>query len=210
VAKNLSQYRVNAVKDYLLSKKVNPAQLTTPQGMGYQSPLVRNPVSKDEHRMNNRITYTVSRIDSNKELEYSRLNVADQPAQTVAQTNTQATTSTKQQTTTTSSQTAVTPSQAQQVTQQQTTQSQSQSSKSYTALSDGQFVAQIASGGTLDLKQPDFVKITTKLGLEVKYKLVDGKYKYFVGFFSTITEAKDAIKDLETIGIKGAWPRGKY
>jgi peptidoglycan-associated lipoprotein len=221
VAKNLSQYRINAVKDYLLSKKVNPAQLITPQGMGYQSPLARNPVTKDEHRMNNRITYTVSRVDANKELEYSRLNVVDQAAQTVAQTNTKPQTgtgtsveNTRQQTPATSSQTAVqtaTPSQTQQLTQtQQTKQSQSQSSKSYTVLDDGIYVVQVASTGVLDLKQPDFVKITTKLGLEVRYKLIDGKYKYYVGFFNTITEAKDVIAELEKLGIKGTWPREKY
>jgi outer membrane protein OmpA-like peptidoglycan-associated protein/tetratricopeptide (TPR) repeat protein len=207
IAKNLSQYRVNAVKDYLLSKKVNPAQLTSPQGMGYQSPLVRNPTSKDEHRMNNRITYTVTRIDTNKELEYSRLNAVDQSSiQTVVQTNPSQTnadrsavnTNTKQQQTTTPSQTT-----------RQTT-APSQSSKSYTALNNGTFITQIASSGTLDLKQPDFVKITTLLGLEVKYKLIDGKYKYFVGFFNTKTEADDAAKDLGKIGIKGAWVRGKY
>jgi outer membrane protein OmpA-like peptidoglycan-associated protein len=209
MAKNLSQYRVNAIKDYLLSKKVNPAQLTSPQGMGYQSPLMRNPVSKDEHRMNNRITYTVTRIDANKELEYSRLNIIDQTAQSVAQTNTSKNAVTQQQTTTTTATATTTPSQTQQaqVPQKQTA---TQSSKSYTALSEGAFITQIASSGSFDLKQPDFVKITTQLGLEIKYKLVDGKYKYFVGFFNTKTEADDAANDLGKIGIKGAWPRGKY
>ncbi|MDR0384782.1 MAG: tetratricopeptide repeat protein, partial [Prevotellaceae bacterium] len=59
IAKNLSQYRVNEVRNYLLSKRVNAAQLISPQGMGHQNPLVRKPMLDDEHRMNNRITYTV-------------------------------------------------------------------------------------------------------------------------------------------------------
>jgi hypothetical protein len=77
-------------------------------------------------------------------------------------------------------------------------------------LEDGPFITQILSGGILDLKQPDFIKITTQLGLQVKYKLVDGKYKYFVGFFSTLTEAKDAASELNKIGIKDTWARSKY
>ena len=77
-------------------------------------------------------------------------------------------------------------------------------------MSDGAFIVQVASSGTLDLKQPDFIKITTRLSLEVKYKLVDGKYKYFVGYFSTLTEAKDVAAGLDKIGIKGAWARSKY
>ncbi|MDR1595263.1 MAG: carboxypeptidase regulatory-like domain-containing protein [Prevotellaceae bacterium] len=232
-AKTLSQYRVNVVKDYLLSKKVNPAQLITPQGMGSQNPLVRNPVSSDEHRMNNRITYTVTRVDAIKELEYSRIPVAGAVAQT-KQTGTGSNvtrTGSSQQTTstpTTSSQTrqTTTPSQTRQATTtpaqtssqtptrtqpQQVTQQPAQSQPSNSgAQNDGAFIVQIAAGGVLDLKQPGFAKVTTQLGFEVKYKLVDGKYKYFVGFFSTLTEAKDIVDKLKQIGFKDAWARSKY
>jgi outer membrane protein OmpA-like peptidoglycan-associated protein len=222
MARTLSQYRVNTVKDYLLSKKVNPAQLIAPQGMGRQNPLVRNPVSAEERRMNNRVTYIVARTDAAKELEYSRLKVAQPVTQPVAQTNTQPKTtgSTQQSTSTRTPQTTApvqtqTQTQAQNVAQQQQQQpqrtTQAQPSTGFVALSDGPFITQIASaGGTLDLKQPNFAKITTQLGLEIKYKLVDGKYKYFVGFFGTLTEAKDAAAELSKIGIKDAWPRSKY
>jgi peptidoglycan-associated lipoprotein len=200
IARNLSQYRVNAVKDYLLSKKVNPAQLVSPQGMGRQYPLVRSPVSADEHRMNNRVTYTVTRIDAAKELEYSRLSVGNVPP---AQDTRQQTTTPTRPAQQTTRPTTTTPSQPQ-------TPPTSQSSKKFTALNDGPFITQVASSGLLDLRQPDFVKITTQLGLEVKYKLTDGKYKYFVGYFATLTEAKDAVVELNKIGIKGAWARSKY
>jgi outer membrane protein OmpA-like peptidoglycan-associated protein/tetratricopeptide (TPR) repeat protein len=191
IAKNLSQYRVNAVKDYLLSKKVNPAQLTSPQGMGYQNPLVRNPVSKDEHQMNDRITYTVTKIDPYKELEYSRLDIGDQTTQSVAQTNTPPT-----------QQPTIMPSQTQQVPQQ--------SLKSYTALQEGEWIVQIASSKAFDFNQPNFMQVTVQLGLEIKCELFDGKYKYFVGFFSTKTEADYALNDIKKIGIKDAWTRQKY
>jgi outer membrane protein OmpA-like peptidoglycan-associated protein/tetratricopeptide (TPR) repeat protein len=216
MARTLSQYRVNAIKDYLLSKKVNPAQLISPQGMGRQNPLVRNPVSAEERRMNNRVTYTVARIDAAKELEYSRLQVAHPVSPSVAQTNTRpqtATGTTQQPSPTRTTQTtapATTATQPQYAAQpQRTTQPQS-SSKGFVTLNDGPFIVQIASGGTLDLKAPDFIKITTQLGLEVKCKAVDGKYKYFVGFFGTITEAKDVAAALAKIGIKDAWARSKY
>jgi outer membrane protein OmpA-like peptidoglycan-associated protein/tetratricopeptide (TPR) repeat protein len=207
IAKNLSQYRVNAVKDYLIAKKVNVSQLVTPQGMGRQNPLVRNPITADEHRMNNRITYTVTRVDASKELEYSRLPVL----QSVAQTKSQTGTGSSQQTTSTPPPPQIKPQQVAQ-TQTQTQQPvQSQSSKGFVALSDGQFIVQISSSGGLDLKQPGFAKITTQLGLDIKYKLVDGKYKYFVGFFSTVTEAKDVAGEVNKIeGIKGAFQRSKY
>jgi hypothetical protein len=77
-------------------------------------------------------------------------------------------------------------------------------------MNDGEFIVQIASSGALDLKQPNFIKITTALSLDVKYKLVDGKYKYFVGYFGTLTEAKDVAAELIKIGIKDAWARRKY
>jgi peptidoglycan-associated lipoprotein len=214
MAKNLSQYRVNTVKDYLLSKKVNPAQLVSPQGMGRQNPLVRNPVLNDEHQMNNRITYIVTRIDAAKELEYSRMPIS----QSVPQTNTKTATNvvkTDQTRQTTTPSSSTTPSQTKQTTMpvpQQSTQPQQvpQSSTGFATLNDGQFITQVASTGSLDLKQPNLMKITTQLGLEVKYKLVDGKYKYFVGFFNTMTEAKDAAAALNKIGIKDAWARSKY
>jgi outer membrane protein OmpA-like peptidoglycan-associated protein len=223
MARTLSQYRVNTVKDYLLSKKVNPAQLIAPQGMGRQYPLVRNPVSAEERRMNNRVTYTVARIDANKELEYSRLQVAQPVTQPVAQTNTrpqttaarttQTTGSTQQSTSTGATQTtAPAQPQRQYVAQPQQPQRtiQTQSSKGFIVLDDGPYITQIASSGTLNLKLPDFIKITTQLGLEVKNKLIDGKYKYFVGFFGTMTEAKDVAAELAKIGIKDAFGRSKY
>jgi outer membrane protein OmpA-like peptidoglycan-associated protein/tetratricopeptide (TPR) repeat protein len=206
LARTLSQYRVNAIKDYLLSKKVNPAQLIAPQGMGRQNPLVRNPVSAEERRMNNRVTYTVTRIDAAKELEYSRLQVAHPAAPPAAQTNT------RPQTAAGSAQPSRTPqttAPAQTPSQPQRT-AQPQPSKGFAASNDGPFIVQIASGGTLDLKDPNFIKITTQLGLEVRYRLVDGKYKYFVGFFGTLTEAKDVAAELTKTGITGAWPRSKY
>jgi outer membrane protein OmpA-like peptidoglycan-associated protein/tetratricopeptide (TPR) repeat protein len=219
MAKTLSQYRVNTVKDYLLSKKVNPAQLVSPQGMGRQSPLVRNPVSEEERRMNNRITYTVTRVDAAKELEYSQLKVANSGTQFVAQTNTKPPTNTGTASTGTGAtgtnpprQTATTstPATSQTTAQQPQRTTQSQSPKGIVALNDGPYLVQIASSGALDLKSPDFIKITTQLGLEVKYKLIDGKYKYFVGFFATMTEAKDVKEALSKIGIKDSYPRGKY
>jgi peptidoglycan-associated lipoprotein len=206
LAKTLSQYRVNAVKDYLMSKKVNPAQLISPQGMGRQNPLVRSPLSDDEHQMNNRVTYTVSRIDATKELEYSRLNVNNFPTQTAtvsttARPSTTAVVSTSSRSTTVPTQSTTTQ------TQQP---SQSSPSKGIATLADGQFIIQIASSGVLDLKQPDFLKITSLLGLEIKYKLIDGKYKYFVGFFDTLTEAKDVVNEIVKTGVKDAWARRKY
>jgi outer membrane protein OmpA-like peptidoglycan-associated protein len=215
MARTLSQYRVNAVKDYILSKKVNPAQLIAPQGMGRQYPLVRNPVSAEERRTNNRVTYTVARIDAAKELEYSRLQVAQPVAQSIAQTNTRPQTTTPPSTTRTSSTqqstSTITPqTNANTQPQQPQRTTQTQSSKGFVAVNEGPYITQIASGGTLDLKQPNFIKVTTQLGLEIRYKLVDGKYKYFVGFFGTITEAKDVAAELAKIGIKDAWARSKY
>jgi hypothetical protein len=175
--------------------------------MGHQNPLVRSPVSADERRMNNRITYTVARIDAAKELEYSRLQAAP-PTQHTTQTNTQqqntagVTSSTRTSQTTTPT---FTPSQPQ--LPQRTTPS---SSKNFVTLNDGPFIVQVASSGVLDLKQPDFIKITTQLGLDVKYRLIDGKYKYFVGFFGTLTEAKDAVEEVNKLGVRGAWARNKY
>jgi outer membrane protein OmpA-like peptidoglycan-associated protein len=208
-AKNLSQYRANAVKDYLLSKKVNPSQLVTPQGVGSQSPLVRNPVSTDEHQLNNRITYTVTKIDAAKELEYSRLPVAQTNPQTVTSTVPTQQTTTPATSSPTKPVTVPAQTQYQQVTQPQQP-AQSQSSNGFVALNDGAYVVQVASSSSLDLKQADFAKITTQLGLEVKYKLVDGKYKYFVGFFSTSPEAKNVVNELKKIGIKDAFQRSKY
>jgi hypothetical protein len=170
--------------------------------------------------MNNRITYTVTKVDAVKELEYSRIPASQSVAQTKPQTGTGTTkTGSTQQTTTTTPKQTTTPvqtqppaqTQPQQVTQTQTQQpAQSQSSKGSVVQTDGAYIVQIASGGVLDLKQPGFAKVTTQLGLEVKSKLVDGKYKYFVGFFSTITEAKDIADKLKQIGFKDAWARSKY
>jgi hypothetical protein len=209
MARTLSQYRVNAIKDYLLSKKVNPAQLISPQGMGRQYPLMRNPSSADERRMNNRITYTVMRIDAAKELEYSRLQAANPVAQTNTRPQTGATRTGATQQPAATTQTR-TPTQPQQAAQTQQPQRTTQSSSGFAVLNDGPYIIQVASSGSLDLKDPNFLKITKQLGLEVKYKLVDGKYKYFVGFFSTLTEAKDVVAELNKIGIKDTFPRAKY
>ena len=61
------------------------------------------------------------------------------------------------------------------------------------------------------MKNPNFAKIRTQLGYEVKYVLAaDGKYKYFIGGFETITEAKDVVEKLKNIGVKDGWARSKY
>jgi peptidoglycan-associated lipoprotein len=193
IAKKLSQYRVNTIKDYLLSKGINPAQLVSSQGMGSQNPLVRNSSSNAERQINNRISYTVTKIDAAKELEYSRINVANIATQPAVQTNTTPQTGTTQTTQQTTQQTS-----------QQTTQPTSSG-----ALKDGEFIVQVASSKYLNLQRAEYAKITKQLGLDVKYKLIDGQYKYFVGFFSTLTEAKDIVTQLDKIGIS-AWVRKKY
>ena len=70
------------------------------------------------------------------------------------------------------------------------------------------FIVQVSSAGSLDMKDPRFAKIQTMLGMEVKYFLAsDGKYKYYVGGFETLAEAKSVAKQLEGIGVAGAWPK---
>jgi hypothetical protein len=180
--------------------------------MGPHHPRVRKPLLDADHRMNNRITSTVVRVDAAKELEYSRLPIA----RTESQATTQPATGIATAPATRPSQTTAPVLRPQQPQQPQLPQQPQQSTSQLPAqqrtgaLSDGQFIVQVASGGTLDLKNPNFVKITTQLGLEVKYKLIDGKYKYYVGFFSTQTDAKDIAAQLDKMGIKGAWVRAKY
>jgi outer membrane protein OmpA-like peptidoglycan-associated protein/tetratricopeptide (TPR) repeat protein len=226
IAKNLSLYRVNMVRDYLISKGVNSAQLLSPQGMGSQNPLVPNPSSKEERQMNNRITYTVTKIDADKELKYSQLNVTNNVTQPVSQPNTTPKTSTgtvkttepakSQQTAPKSQQTApvqpqqTAPAQSQQTAPKSQQTTPAQSSKNNAASNDKSFIIQIASGTSLDLKNANYAKITKSLGLEVKYEIVDGKYKYFVGFFNSLDEAKNIVNQLNKIGIKDAWIRRKY
>jgi outer membrane protein OmpA-like peptidoglycan-associated protein len=202
IANRLSQLRVNEVRDYLVStRKVSPAQILT-KAMGRQSPLIKNPNSEDERRMNSRITYTVTRIDAVKELEYSYASVAQmqpQPQSGTPQVNTGG----KPQTTT--------PAQTKpQTTTTQPTQAKVGQTPTPANTDNLPFIVQISSGGTLDLKDPIFAKITSQLGYKIKYKLVDGKYKYYVGGFSTKTEADDVKIKLGGIGIKDAWARSNY
>jgi outer membrane protein OmpA-like peptidoglycan-associated protein/tetratricopeptide (TPR) repeat protein len=205
VANKLSQLRVNEIRDYLLSKKVNPAQILQPSAMGRQTPLFRNPISEEERRMNNRITYTVSRIDVAKELEYSHANVTQTNK---AQTSTGTSTGVKPSQTTTT--TTKPPAQTTTTTTQQPQQQQVTQPANNANSDDLPYIVQIGVGGSLDLKNPDYAKVTTQLGLQVKAKLVDGKYKYYVGGFNTKTEADDMKDKLVKIGFKDAWSRSKY
>ena len=214
IANKLSQLRVNAVKDYLLSKGVNPAQLSI-NAMGRSNPLIRNPLTDEERRMNNRVTYTVTKIDAIKELEYSlppssSANLAGGQTQTGGSQqqpagNQSSTYSPPRQ----QPQTTYPPQQQQSQQQLQTQQTQTQQQPAGSA--NLPFIVQVSSSGVLDMKNPNFAKIRTQLGYEVKYVLAsDGKYKYFIGGFETITEAKDVVEKLKNIGIKDGWARSKY
>lgn len=218
VANKLSLLRVNAVKSYLVSKNVNPAQISV-NAMGYSNPLVRNPRTDDERRMNNRITYTVSRVDEVKQLEYLTPSgsFAGQTSTSSTSRNTSVTstnTATSRQNTATEKSSQNTQSNIYQPQstyqtggsiQQQTAAGKSNSSESF------QFIVQIASSGTLDLKDPKYAKVSQQLGYEVRSVLAeDGKYKYFVGYFETITEAKDVAKRLEGIGFSQPWARSRH
>jgi len=200
IANKLSQLRIKEVRDYLVTKKVSPAQILV-KAMGRQSPLIKNPNSEDERRMNNRITYTVTRIDAVKELEYSHASVAQTQSGT-----TQVNTGGKTQTTTSVQTTRPTRPTTTQNTQTQVVQTQPTPANT----DNLPFIVQISSGGTLDLKDPVFAKITSQLGYPIKYKLVDGKYKYYVGGFTTKTEADDVKNKLSSIGVKDAWSRSNY
>lgn len=201
IANTLSTHRVNAVRDYLLAKKVNPSQIST-RGMGKQNPLVRTPINDDERQLNNRITYTVTRVDAVKELEYLTPKTNSNPVN--SGNNRPQTNNNRPQTGNqgnTQNQNTQRPGNTQQNIQQP------QQTVDPTQLP---YIVQVSSSGALDLNKDDFKKIKTQLGLEVRYIMVSGSYKYYVGGFSTLTEAKDIAQKLESIGIKGAWARSKY
>ncbi|MDR1896432.1 MAG: carboxypeptidase regulatory-like domain-containing protein [Prevotellaceae bacterium] len=204
IATKLSQLRVTAVRDYLISKKVNPSQIST-KAMGRQNPLVRNPRTDDERMLNNRITYTVTRVDAVKELDYSTPTFPSTSTPDVSQTKPKTPSSS-----TSSQQSSSAQQQTTKPVQQQTTQPAQQQQTQTANTADPTklpFIVQVAALGSLDMGKPEFAKIRTQLGLEVRYELVDGKYKYYVGGFETLTEAKDVAQKLESIGIKGAWAK---
>jgi len=213
VANTLSKRRVDAIRDYLLTKKVNPDQILV-QAMGRQDPIMRSPSNEAERQMNNRITYTVTRVDAVKELEYalpvSSYTPQNQPLaqQTPTRQTTTNTANTAQQTPVQQTQQPVQP--IQQPVQQTGTTNTAQQQTPIQNNADLPYIVQVASLATLDLDRADFKKIRTQLGVEVKHTLVNGLYKYYVGGYSTLPEAKDMAEKLGNIGIAGAWARSKY
>jgi outer membrane protein OmpA-like peptidoglycan-associated protein/tetratricopeptide (TPR) repeat protein len=215
-ATRLSQFRVNAVKDYLLSKKVSQSQISV-AALGRQNPIVRNPRSDEERRLNNRITFTVTKVDPVKEAELLASNFgvprSNSSGPTASQSSAQ-----RQPSFNASGSSASTP---------QRQPSFNSSTGSASGFSSGSssgyrqpnaaknpdnmpFIVQVSSSSSLDMKDSRFVKIQTMLGMEVKYFLaIDGKYKYYVGGFETLAEAKSVAKQLESIGVEGAWPKNR-
>jgi outer membrane protein OmpA-like peptidoglycan-associated protein/tetratricopeptide (TPR) repeat protein len=211
-ATRLSQFRVNSVKDYLLSKKVSPSQISV-AALGRQNPIVRNPRSDEERRLNNRITFTVTKVDPVKEAELLASNFGTPRSNPSGPTASQSSTQ-RQPSYNASSSSVSTPQ------RQPSFNTSTSSSSGYRQPDAGRnparnpdtmpFIVQVSSSGSLDMKDPRFVKIQTTLGMEVKYFLAtDGKYKYYVGGFETLSEAKSVAKQLEGIGVVGAWPKNR-
>ena len=208
IANELSMLRANAIRDYLTAQKVSPAQLT-PRAMGRQRPLIPNPKTEDEHEQNNRVTYMVTRVDEMLDLNRGLLPAAASQSQTPAQTYSPPAsrpTNTAGGTSTVSGGTTVVSGGTTVVSGVTSTTPQTPPQASSDELP---FIVQIAVLGSLTLNAPDFVKIKTRLGWDVKYKMVDGKYRYYVGGYANRTEAEDAEAKLKSIGIS-TYVRSKY
>ena len=208
IANELSTLRAKAIRDYLVAQKVNPAQLT-PKAMGRQRPLIPNPKTDEEHEQNNRITYMVTRVDEMVDLNKGLLAAA---AQTQTATQTQTAAQTQISPPPASSSAIVTSPVAgtnRPITVTESTTTTVQQTPTQSSSNEQSWIVQIAALGSLTLNTPEFVKVKTQLGLEVKYKLVDGKYRYYVGGYATRTEAEDVANKLKSIGIN-PWVRSKY
>jgi outer membrane protein OmpA-like peptidoglycan-associated protein/tetratricopeptide (TPR) repeat protein len=199
IANELSLRRVNAIREYLITKRVDPAQLSV-QALGRQRPLIPNPKTDEEHEQNNRITYKVTKIDQSVDLNKS-LPTEFSTAQTTPSTSGGGTTT--RPSGSTSASTAGTSTSTGSSARQQPAQQSS--------ANDLPFIVQIASLAALTLDTPEFIKIKTQLGLDVRYKLADdGKYKYFIGGYATRTEAEDIANKIVSIGLPKPWVRSKY
>ena len=184
IANELSLKRVNTVRDYLVSQKVSPAQLRT-RSMGRQRPLVVNPRTDEEHEQNNRITYTVNRVDEQLALRNDNTSVATRTTD-LAATN------------------------AARVNQSQTTANVSTNNRQGTATqtlsqidpAQSPFRVQVAALRVLDLRHKNFIDLKIKLDMDIKYELgADGLYRYFVGGFMNRTEAQDAADRIKALGM---------
>ncbi|MDR2563411.1 MAG: carboxypeptidase regulatory-like domain-containing protein [Prevotellaceae bacterium] len=205
IANELSMLRAKAIRDYLIAQKVNPAQLTE-RAMGRQRPLIPNPKTEEEHEQNNRITYMVTRVDEMLDMSKGLL-----PAAASSSATTQTTyPGTSVGTPSTPTNRPSTPAGGTTVVAGGTTVVAGGAAvAAQTGADELPYIAQIAVLGSLSLNAPDFVKIKTQLGWEVKYKLIEGKYRYYVGGYATRTEAEDAGAKLKSIGIN-PYIRPKY
>lgn len=195
IANELSLRRVNAIRDYLISKKVNPARLSS-RAMGRSRPLINNPKTEEEHQKNNRITYTVTRINE-------ELMMGGQSTTTGGKTTTDNKSVVSSGTSTASSNKSATGMSSSGATATETTTAKPSTSSQVNA-AEQPFRVQIAAFRSLDLKRKEFIKIKVELGYDIRYELgVDGMYRYYVGGFPNRTEAQDVLTKIKGIGIDG-------
>jgi outer membrane protein OmpA-like peptidoglycan-associated protein len=58
----LSQRRAQSVVDYLVSKGINPARLTS-KGFGFSDPVIKGAKTEEEHQQNRRTAFQVIQKD---------------------------------------------------------------------------------------------------------------------------------------------------
>lgn len=167
----LSLERAKSVVDYLVSKGINPARLTS-MGYGKKQLLVKNAKTEAQHQENRRTTFMIIG-ETGAALYDTEMQVSESASNTphpyaggqlgAANSNNFS---------------------------QQSNSNIAQPPTTGVNYQDYPYRVQLSASKSLDLNKPEFHRITAQFNLPVYAELSNGMYRYFAGGFNTMEEAK--------------------
>ncbi|MDR1055442.1 MAG: OmpA family protein [Prevotellaceae bacterium] len=198
-ATDLTTQRADAVKSYFTAKSVSTGQLTT-KGMGRNRLLISNAKTEEEHKRNNRVTYTVTSVTKLNEPVTAPTTTPGKTTTTQQPLTTPGTTANQQKPGDSTPTQITTPVTTPGITTPVTT-------DDYESLP---FRIQVMTLKALKIDNPLFKRIKSELKMDVHHAVgADGLYRYYVGGFATKEDATKVLQQLKAMKIEGCWVRPK-
>ena len=188
----LSQARAKSVVDYLISKGIAATRLSA-MGYGKSQLLVKKEKTEEDYQANRRTEFAIlgktgeplydTRMTITPSISVDQIPVHGAYPQSPYQQQPQYPQAPYQQQ-------PQQPQYPQQPQQQQQQPQQQQVGSATSALQNMPFRIQVFASSKYDLSKPEFHKIKQAFNLEVYVEQAGGLYRYFVGGFNTLEEAK--------------------
>lgn len=190
----LSDNRAQSVVNYLIEKGINPARLTS-KGWGKSKHVIQDAKTEEEHQLNRRTTFSIVNVNEVSsdyhKVQFQKIEERIKLKQEIAATNEKAN---EKNVSKNNSKTTTVAAEAHNILSQRRS-------------DQVEFRVQFAASYNAPLGKSGYEKIESEItDYKIEYThLSDGYYRYTVGSFTDLNEAKQLLKRVRKIGYDKAF-----